>query len=646
MLRFVLGKARSGKTKFIIDDMMKHMDQGKKLYLIVPEQSTYEMEKRLVKLLPGKGMLRLEVISFERLAYRLVDTVVGHNKVSIDEHGKLMVLRKLFSQYQSELTVFGRASNKEGFLQDFNKLLTEFRRNGVEADSLLEKDSSLEDQEILKGKLKDIHFIYEHFNAYLQDKYIDDEERLEILIRALESGDQFKDTMIWIDGFSGFTNHEFRIMEQMMLKSDVMSIALSLDQSSERDSYIFNATDKTYQRFVKIAEAHTIKPLKVICDDGDIHQEFAHFEREMFSYPYREYKKEVSQIQLRYAQNIDAEIEWVSDEINRLVMDEGYRWRDISVVMGSDDSYTSALKRIFAEHQIPYFVDEKRKIVNNPIIQFVLSTLAAISRGYDYEDMVAYFRTGLLEIPLEELEALENYMLAYGIRGKQWLKPFEAPSDHLERFNEIRVQLIEPIEALKQAMKASDDIGTETAELYRYIVQMSLPEKIESWVSALKEEGYFEKANENAQIWNIMIHVFDQLVEIIGEKKLSLKEYAKLLVSGFSEYQVGVIPPSIDHVLIGRVDRSVIANPKIMFVVGVHEGVLPAYADGNGILLDDEKQLLKRLGLSIHSDSMTKLHEEDFAIYALLNKVKERLYVSYSLSDYDGKALRPSIFVD
>ncbi len=652
-IRYILGRAGSGKTQRIFKEIKDKLAQNKenKLFLFVPEQFTLQTEFDLIRTNELPGIMRTEVISFERLAYKVFNEVGGLKRIDINELGKIMVLKRLFDKYSKELEIYGKASKQQGFLANFCTLITEFKRNDISPEALKEMVMSFEEENIFTKKLRDIGFMYERFTQYMDGRYTDEEDKLSMLIEKIDEARFLDGAEIWIDGFSGFSSQEYRILEKLALKVEKMNIALTIDTSgNKRDKELFKPTDNTFKKIRELASRHNIKETQTLLNQqSEKYPELQHIEREIYAYPYNRYNKEVKRIDMFSGTNQNTEIENVACKIISLVRDKGYRWKDIALVNAAMESYSLTIKRVFNEYGIPFFIDEKRSIMNNPIIKLILSSMDIISRHYKYEDVFRFIKTGFTSLNKEETEKIENFVLEYGISGDRWFKEFQYENvdiEYLEEINEIRRKFIAPFIDIKDKLKGKRLVSDFSSHFFDFLVSLGIEEKLDCWIEDLKEKGKLEYVNEYTQIWNIIMEVFNQLVEILGDNKVNIREYRKILEAGFIQYKVGIIPPTIDQVLVGNLERSRSHNIKALFLVGVNYGILPSDLDDNGLLLDEEKLLIKEKGIELPSDSETRLKEEEFSIYTVLSKPSEYLWISYALSDSEGKALRPSILID
>ncbi len=648
-LRFIAGRAGSGKTDLVLDEIKNEIDKDNKriLILIVPEQFTLQAEYDLISKKNLEGIMSVNVLSFKRLAYKVFEEAGGLKRITINELGKVMVLRNLFDKYQDKLNVYKKVSRQDGFLRDFCKLITEFKENDITYERIEQNIDNDIDDEMFKNKLKDIAFMYDKFNQYMDGRYSDEEDSFNLLIEKLDEYQGFENAEIWIDGFTSFTCQKQRIIQSLIKKAKRVNISLTLDtELNKNDSDLFECTRKTYRKLCDAASeiGAEVKLKQVDCKQKK--EEFKHLESELYSYPYRQYELSTDSIEVFAANNQYTEMEYTAGKIISFVRDKGYRWKDIAVVTGSIDQYCMNIKRVFNEYNIPFFIDEKRSIMNNPLIKLILSSLRIIQRNFRYDDVFRAIKTGFTELDKDEYEMLENYALKYGIRGNKWFREFDYEKEIFDQINEIREKFISPLILFKQKIRTSKTVKEITVHVFELLGELKIEQKLNNWIDELKHHKRLEYVNENTQIWNIVMEIFDQLVKIMGDNEITLKDYIKILEAGFSEYEVGIIPPTQDQVLVGTLDRSKSHSIKALFVVGVNDGILPSVLEDGGILLDDEKIILKSKGIEVNSDSTCVADEERMSIYSSFTKPSEYLFLSYSLSDMEGKALRKSILIN
>lgn len=654
-ITYITGRAAVGKSHFIMSQMKERLQQGEDhpLILIVPEQFTLQAERDLIEKQQLNGIMRAEVLSFTRLAYRVFNEVGGLTKTPINEIGKNMIIKKILEESSRHLTIYKSTAKQDGFVSKLNDMICEFKQQGITPIDLSLGIEKVEEDSILKMKLEDISFIYSKFNSYLGNRYVDNEDHLNLLIESLEKASFLEEAEIWIDGFHVFTPQTLKIIEKLLLKANDVYITFTMElKGKEWDKDLFRVSQNTFLRIRNIVQQLNISEEILDFDVNKVNsaeksKEIVHIEKEFFRYPYQQYKGEMENLKVFAGANLYSEIEHVAAEIRGLVRDKDYRYKDIAVVSGNFEGYREMIKRAFEEHGIPYFMDEKRSIMDHPIIELILAAMETIIKNYQYKDIFRLIKTGFTDLSKDEGEILENYTLQYGIRGMKWLEDFDrGEEEELKKLNTIRVKVIDPLEKFQKRIYKNKNPKEITEGLFAYLQDMNIQEKLDLWIEDLKDKGRFDYVNENTQIWNTVMEIFDQIYEILEDSKISLKEYYKLLETGFSTCEIGVIPSTIDQVLVGNLERSRSHDIKGLFIVGVNDGILPSLHGEEGVLLDHERKSLEELGLELAASGDTKLFQENFSIYSAFSKPREYLWLSFALGDEEGKAKRPSILID
>ncbi len=653
-VKYIVGRGGAGKSHYVYNEIKQQLEknQGSKLILLVPEQFTLQAERDLIQKLRLEGIIDVEVLSFTRLAHYVFNEVGGLSKIHINDIGKNMVLRRVLEEVKANLTIYKKSTGQEGFVAKVNELITELKQQNITPELLNMQVDRLQDSSLLRMKLSDVAIVYEAFNKYLESRYIDTEDHMNMLVDKIQQATFLDGAIVWVDGFHRFTPLTLKILSRLMEKCKEVNITFTLDpMEEEREGDLFRLSQRTLNRIKKLVEAlgqqEELVEVKLQENPAERSPELVHLEKELYAYPYRQFRGETENIRIFAATNLYTEVENAAAEIISLVRDKHYRWRDIAVITGNMDSYGMLVKRVFQDYGIPYFMDEKRSIMEHPVIELILSALQCIRRGYLYEDVFRLLKTGLTDLSRGEIEELENYALQFGVKRDRWFKEFDKPEGaRLEALNKSRLSLIKPLKRLQGKLQGDRTVAEMTKAVFVFMQDLNIEDKLEEWISSLKSNGKLDYVNENTQIWNTVMAIFDQMAEILGDSKVSLKDYIYILESGFTACEIGVIPSTVDQVLVGNLSRSRSQDIKALFVLGVNDGVLPSTNSSDGILLDHERLLLKASGVELGFDSESQMYEEKFLIYSMLTKPGNSLWLGYSLADQEGKALRPSILID
>ncbi|HHW47665.1 MAG TPA: helicase-exonuclease AddAB subunit AddB [Clostridiaceae bacterium] len=677
-LRLIYGRAGSGKSRFCLDEIKSRLNSGqdRPLVLLVPEQFSLQAERNLIKTLGAEGILKAEVLSFRRMAFRVFSEVGGFARPHINASGKCMLIFRIIDELKDNLRVFSRSASQRGFVNTLLETISEMKRYNVSPEILEEVCNSAGENELLRYKLQEINLVYSEFERRLHQNYIDSDDDLTQLAVKLNSSRQFEGAEIWIDEFSGFTPQEYSVIEKLLKTAFRVSVCLCADCIPENPDIdrtdLFLPTKTTALKLLKIARKNNVKvedSVKLCRPDNAAScptrfknsRELCHLEEQLFSIPYKIYPEETSDISIFAAANMRSEVEDTARDIIRLCREKGMRFRDIAVVCRNLDAYEKQISTVFAQYGISCFIDAKRDISKHPLVLLITSAFEIFINNWSYESVFRYLKTGLTNIDRESVDIIENYVLACGIKGGKWTQeePWtyrmsgdftgrdltEYEQKNLSRVNEIREMIVKPLAGFRSKIKGRKKCIEICEALFDFLCSIDVPAKIEGRIEMLKQNGRLDLANEYSQVWNIIVEVLDQIVEVAGKEQMNLEQFKKMLEIGLSEYRIGLIPPALDQVLVGSVERSKSHEIKALYILGVNDGVFPSAQSGEGILSDREREALRSYGVELAQDSRTRAFEELYLVYTTLTNAGSYLRLSYPAADNEGKALRPSIII-
>lgn len=622
------------------------------MILLVPEQYTLQAERDLIEHLQRPGLIHLEVLSISRLAERVFEETGGIKQVIINEQGRQMALRKVIEELSSNLALYSRAARQPGFIEQCADLMSEFKQSMVGPEDLVRLQETFSKNPLLRDKLHDSALIYRGLARFLEDKqYMDNDDYLLALVDRMHRSASLQGAYIWVDSFVTFSPLTLRVIQELMLLSSEISITLTLDPlASPRDVELFEPSHRALQRFQEFTRKSSLKE-DVIALLPEPHRalqrpELSHLESELYAFPARTMDREIEAISIWACSNIYHEIDRLAREIIARARDGGLRWREMAVVCGDIKNYGPLIKRTFEEYGIPCFIDSKRSIMNNPLVRFILSLIDTVQNGYLPLDIMSCHKTGLTGIDRSGCESLENYVLQLGIKGRRWKKPFNRGSGlELEKMEGMRQSVIVPLEVLEADWKASPNCRARIASLFSFMHKAGIKERLEAQIDSQMQRGLWEQALESAQIWNVVAEILEQLAVLAGDLNISLSEFRQLLETGLSSYELAIIPPTVDQVLVGSVGRSKSQKLKVLFVVGANDGVLPAYTNPSSLFNNEERSQLSLQGNDLGWNASSRIAEENFLIYHTLSQPREHLFMSWPVADIEGRALRPSLLL-
>ncbi len=664
-LQFIMGPSGAGKSHYLYQwvtiESMKHPEQN--YIVLVPEQFTMQAQKDLVMASSKNGILNVEVLSFQRLAHRVFEEVGENKRMILDDVGKNFIIRKIAADNEEQLKILGSNLRKIGYISELKSIISEFTQYDISPSALDEIIKKEENNPKLYYKLQDIQTIYAGFQAYLEDKYITGEELLDLLALVSKKSKLLKNSVIVLDGFTGFTPIQNKLLREFLSLCAKVIVTVSMDERENPYVYhhpyeLFALSKKMVSTLVTLAkEAGVCVEEPVYLYQKPVYrfrqnQALGFLETRLFRYNKECYDKEQDSVQIWCAKTPREEMDFVAQNIRYLIRTKGYRYRDFAVLTNGMDAYCNQVEQVFDKYDLPVFMDNKRSLLLNSCVEYIRSLLAMAERNYTYESVFRYLRTGLSQIPREEVDILENYVIAMGIRGyKKWQEPWirrMAGMDEtaLSEVNRIRVRFVESVEEIMTVLKKNrKTVFDITQALHSFFIQEGLQKRVKEYQLMFEQTGELALEKEYAQVYRIVIEVLNQFVELLGDEMITLKEYCELLDAGLEQASVGIIPPSIDQVIVGDVQRSRIQDVKIVFLVGVNDIYIPGTASKAGLLTEYDRERITENGPALAPSEKEKTYIQKFYLYLALTKPTEQVYVTYSKTSGDGTSLRPSYLV-
>ena len=446
-LRIVYGKAGVGKSNFIFEEISNKIknNEKNKIYIITPEQFSFTAEKKLMQ--NKKSVINAEVITFNRMAYRVQNEIGGIINNNLTKCGKAMLIYSILQNEKSEFNLLNKSDENINLAM---RTISEFKKNKIEIQDLKNELKNVKDN-YLKMKLQDMILIYEKFDSKIRDKYIDETDLLTNLYKNIDKTDLFNNSYFYIDEFVGFTKQELEIIKKLLLISKNVTITFCLDNldlNTNPDTDVFYPNKVTLKKILRLLEKdEKIESVNLEKNYRFKNDELIFLEKYLYNNKIKKYENEIKNINLFLSKNRYTEIEFVAKNIINLVKKENYKFNEIAVITKNLNSYSALFKSIFSKYDIPVFIDEKKDLTQNMFIRYILSILEIIIKNYSYESVFNYLKINFIEIDEEDIFKLEKYCIKYGIKNRQFKKDFiyginEKNKNEINYLNEIRKKII------------------------------------------------------------------------------------------------------------------------------------------------------------------------------------------------------------
>lgn len=662
-LQLILGASGSGKSYRLYDDVIKESIQYPQNHyiVIVPEQFTMGTQEKIVKMHPAHGVLNVDIVSFPRLAYKVFEEMGIQEGEILDDTGKSLIVRKILEDKKDELLIFKKNIDKPGFVEEIKSAVSEMLQYGVAPKDLSHVVEEVTDKPLLTYKLRDLITVFEGFKSYVNGKYIASEEILEVLCRVANRSKMLRDSIITLDGFTGFTPIQYRLIQILMECCQKLTVTVTIDSGEKMNlqdgmENLFYLSKNTIRKLYHIADESGvgIKAPIIMNDKVPVRLKesagLVFLEKNIFRYGNAHFTGKDDSIQIFEGNMPKNEIAFAVGEIKRLIMEKGYHYRDFAIVSADIETYGELAVNMLSQNDIPSFLDYKRNIMGNSAVGFIRGALQIVEEDFSYESVFGFLKTGLTGISKEETDILENYCLALGIKGYKryestWIRKtprMEKAGLSMEYINSVREKVLDLLKVFRGAVRECKTVLDYSRVLYDFMLQTSLEEKLKQKAKEFAEMGELSLRGEYEQVYGKMIGLLDKFVALLGDEKVGFREFNDILDAGLGEIKVGLIPQSKDAVMIGDIERTRLENVKVLFFTGVNDGIIPKQSAGGGIISESDKEILRENGVELSMTEREKVFIQKFYLYLSMTKPSERLYLSYARICSDGKSRKMS----
>ena len=695
-LHIYTGSSGSGKSHLIYTQIIRQsMEHPTDRFLvIVPEQYSMQTQKQLVRLHPRHGILNIDVLSFARLAYR-VFAEVGERSQLLEEIGKSFVLQKIALDHKEDMSVLGTNLSKPGNIAEMKSMISELLLYGIRADMLSQNSGKQQGTSLLDRKLHDIQVVYNAFESYLADRYMTAEEVPDVLARVAGKSGILRDAILVFDGFTGFTPVQLKLIEELMPICRDIYVTVTMDSSEEafgkyRKTDLFSMSHDMTSALYAIARKTnvTVEPVvHVSASEGSrfaTSPSLAFLEQNLFRRNRKVWNagqtnsksaadsdtaskfSDVSgsvaslgregtgslDISIFAARNPLAEVQHAAQCIARMVREEGLRYRDFAIITGDLATYDDYVRQVFGEVDIPYFLDVKRSLIHNTFVEYVRAAVEACSEDYSYDSIFRMLKTGMSGIPVADIDRLENHVLALGIRGKRrWREKWVNHSrnenpEYVPELDEIRKRICALLDPMADAFaRRGSTVRDKTAALFEFCQRSGCEVRLAADAERFAEAGRQDLTREYKQVYARVMGFLDKLVQVLGDERISMRDYRAVLEAGFAEEKIGIIPPGTDQVMVGDMERSRLSDIKVLFFLGVNEGMVPKSESAGGILTEIEREQLRERDIRLKPTPRENIAIGRFYIYLALTKPSQKLILSYAAATSRGEVMRPSYLI-
>ena len=662
MIRFFYQAGTRATEDALLDAIKSDLAKGGEVLLLVPEQETVSVERRMLHALPPDAQLSFEVVNFSRLANRVFRVMGGHQwHVATPAVRSLLMWRTLHA-LSPMLSCYGAHADTRRLCDMMLETVSHCRAFGVSHDALLGAAATLEQSDPFRDKLTDLGMVFGAFERALSERFDngdDDLDRLCELLRQKGAG-VFANTHVYVDSFTDFTGQECDILRILMERAASLGITFPLDGPGDAGLHLESAT-RTHSLLSRMAKELSL-PITMHKPAGQKpHTAREYLVRHLFDMNAERAPLsfvESSDVSVTLCHSPFEEARAATAEIHRLVR-AGARYRDIAVVVRDTSAWEGILDAALEREGIPFFLSQRTDVTVRPLVKLILLALRIRMHGWRDEDVIAYAKTGLCGIHADDINHLEEYASVWHPRGKAaYAAPFTKNPDGystqksargeriLAGANRAREALFPALDTLFSALEGAASTTEMCRAIYDFLCALHVAEQLKASAAALLAGGERRDAEELARLYTVTTEALESLALALGDEVLSIAQLTEALSLIFARTDIGSIPTSGDEVMIGSASMLRADHPRHVLVLGLCEGEFPRPVTDDGLLSQHERERLSALDVALPANSAERSSDELFYVYRAFCAAGDSLYLSFSTHSASGGSRTPSIAIE
>jgi ATP-dependent helicase/nuclease subunit B len=655
-IQFILGRSGTGKTTLCIKQIIDSLLNGKSeqnLVFLVPEQATYQAERAILADSKIKGYSRLHVLSFQRLCY----LIFGKNLAArpLTTQARDMIVHRLLCENAEKLSIFSSIASA-GVANAITEL-QEYGKSPDDVDKLIGQFKS--SSQLTAGKLSDINLIYKQYLSFVEGNFLNTDNQLNLAKDAVTHTPFLKNCLLWVDGFAGFTASESLLLTELLKVSSSSKIALCLDPAAANEDWsgIFEPTAKTYNDLLGLIKSLNLNIEKPVVLNQPVRfkssKALAHLEKNIFSFDDVRPVSCDGNIKITACAKTRLEVDYVARQICSLVREKNFRWRDIAVIASDIDQYRHFIQAIFSDFNIPFFIDRRRDLQQYPAVELITSAIKIATDRFTTNDVINYLKSDLVPVSRDDVDLLENYCLAFGVQGDDWLGAvawdFAPAGDDFDnaKIEKIRRKAMKHLLQFRTLIQSTASFTAEQfcTSLFTFLDSLNIRDQLADWTKIAFEQKKLDEAQLHQQFFSQFTQLMDDFIFIYKNSSFSAKQYAEIISSAFSDMTVALIPPALDQVLVGSIERSRHPDLKAVFLIGATQQQFPIPVFYDNILNDSDRKITSDAGFELSRVGSSQLIERRYLSYIAFTRPSNYLFIAYPLADEKGSEIQPSFFV-
>ncbi|MBQ2910717.1 MAG: PD-(D/E)XK nuclease family protein [Clostridia bacterium] len=642
MVEIIYCRNDSIKTEYMLKTIKENTENGKRQLVFVPETKTFEMEKALLSMFESGGSRYVEAASMTRFAMGLTK----NKELKFASNGaKLLMCKRAVDEAKSSYSYYTKGTENPSFYSRMLESIEEIMKSGVKAEELYSAYSGGG----FKEDILDIAATYTVYEGELEKSGFALGDILTNGAEELCNLQEIPYDDIWFCGYTGFTHSERQLINELMKKNADLHFTFMTDG---KDSLFLEQNRSIFSLERECAD-NGIKCKKIHLENNAQESDISFLAEKILAFGKEKYGKSEN-IRFLSGANINEECSYVASEIFRLTREKNLRYKDIVIACGNVEKYASAVERAMNGYKIPVYASDKTELLAKPSVAALTGAVFAVRSNFSYEAMFSFLKTGLLDIPEELVCKLENYVIAWNIRGSMWSREWhntiteygERQSDEkiaeLKEINAVREKIMAPLTYLKDSFSTAEKGADYISAIRKYMEIIGFENLVETKAGEYYDKQMQREALEYVQLYDIIIDALSQFEQVAGEDVMNVNQFHSLLCLVLSGYSIATVPDTIDRVVLSDFRNTPILRPEVVFIIGCNDGDFPPDGAESSLISERDREELSRKNVQLSLTGEERQIEMESHIYRTLNLPKDKLYMSFSRADLLGNEQCPS----
>ncbi len=659
MLTLITGHSGTGKTTRVTECIMRDLAEGRRVYLVVPEQQTVSAERDMAALLPPSAPLTFEVVNFTRLADTVFRMYGGLAAGTCDNAVEQLTMWRTLVMLAPILHNHIEAEPKN--VDKMRRIIGELRAMCM--TSAMMREAATNSREDLHDKLEDYALIAATYHDLLSELAGDAADHLDRLAEILKAHPFHTDTRFYFDNFSSFTEQEYGVIDALLRHTELtITLCVPRHDTLQLSAAEVDGTRAALARIaarcgVEIKGEELTRSYRLTDPARDYVAEHL-YRADYASLPaYTGQASEALRL-VEASDPLDA-CDYIAADIRERIMHGGCRYQDFTVVCGSASSYAGLIDAAFEKYDIPFFFSCGQDMLTLEPVKMILLAYAVVSGDWRREDVIAYLKCTPSDIDANVRDELEIYSETWNIHGARWydgvawnMSPFgygtpysagqrNYAAEKLARVNAARDVLIPPLSVLAEMKTERHSVAEHICALTEFLLALELPDHLDHRAEELKRHDRAAAA-EYERLWNVLCDALDTMSRTLGDMTFTLEEFAAQLKMLFSAQKLGAIPANLDEVTVAEARMLRAGNVKYAYLLGANEGEFPPPPSADLAFTDAERVLLAELGTTVTDDTDARAARELYAFWRALNMASDGVTILWSRAGTSLEAVTPS----